>query len=144
MAKEGLTFRSVLAIAVLMLVIAAGTSYGFMMFFMHGSTERAREVTIGPTYSLGDFVVNLTAGRGYQYIQASIVVEVSTENVIEELEKRSPQIRDCIIAILRDQTVTDIEEPDAQTIKNRIMASLNSLLLTGQITQVWFTQLVVQ
>lgn len=144
MAKEGLTFRSVLAIAVLMLVIAAGTSYGFMMFFMHGSTERAREVTIGPTYSLGDFVVNLTAGRGYQYIQASIVVEVSTENVIEELEKRSPQIRDCIIAILRDQTVTDIEEADAQTIKNRIMASLNSLLLTGQITQVWFTQLVVQ
>lgn len=144
MAKEGLTFRSVLAIAVLMLVIAAGTSYGFMMFFMHGSTERAREVTIGPTYSLGDFVVNLTAGRGYQYIQASIVVEVSTENVIEELEKRSPQIRDCIIAILRDQTVTDIEEADAQTIKNRIMVSLNSLLLTGQITQVWFTQLVVQ
>ena len=144
MAKEGLTFRSVLAIAVLMLVIAAGTSYGFMMFFMHGSTERAREVTIGPTYSLGDFVVNLTAGRGYQYIQASIVVEVSTENVIEELEKRSPQIRDCIIAILRDQTVADIEEADAQTIKNRIMASLNSLLYTGQITQVWFTQLVVQ
>lgn len=144
MAKEGLTFRSVLAISVLMLVIAAGTSYGFMMFFMHGSTERAREVTIGPTYSLGDFVVNLTAGRGYQYIQASIVVEVSTENVIEELEKRSPQIRDCIIAILRDQTVTDIEEADAQTIKNRIMASLNSLLYTGQITQVWFTQLVVQ
>lgn len=144
MAKEGLTFRSVLAIAVLMLVIAAGTSYGFMMFFMHGSTERAREVTIGPTYSLGDFVVNLTAGRGYQYIQASIVVEVSTDNVIDELEKRSPQIRDCIIAILRDQTVADIEEPDAQTIKNRIMASLNSLLYTGQITQVWFTQLVVQ
>ena len=144
MAKEGLSFKSVLAIALLMLIIAASTSYGFMRFFMLSNSEKVREVTIGPTYSLGDFVVNLTAGRGYQYIQASIVVEVSTENVIEELEKRSPQIRDCIIAILRDQTVTDIEEADAQTIKNRIMASLNSLLYTGQITQVWFTQLVVQ
>ena len=144
MAKEGLSFKSVLAIALLMLIIAASTSYGFMRFFMLSNSEKVREVTIGPTYSLGDFVVNLTAGRGYQYIQASIVVEVSTENVIEELEKRSPQIRDCIIAILRDQTVADIEEPDAQTIKNRIMASLNSLLYTGQITQVWFTQLVVQ
>ena len=88
--------------------------------------------------------MNLTGSRGYQYVQASIVVEVSTDNVIDELEKRNPQIRDCIIAILRDQTVADIEEPDAQTIKNRIMASLNSLLYTGQITQVWFTQLVVQ
>jgi|SRR5690554_529436 len=144
MAKEGLSFKSVLAIALLMLIIAASTSYGFMRFFMLSNSEKVREVTIGPTYSLGDFVVNLTAGRGYQYIQASIVVEVSTDNVIDELEKRSPQIRDCIIAILRDQTVADIEEPDAQTIKNRIMASLNSLLYTGQITQVWFTQLVVQ
>lgn len=144
MAKEGLTFKSVLAIALLMLIIAASTSYGFMRFFMLSNSEKVREVTIGPTYSLGDFVVNLTGSRGYQYVQASIVVEVSTDNVIDELEKRSPQIRDCIIAILRDQTVADIEEPDAQTIKNRIMASLNSLLYTGQITQVWFTQLVVQ
>lgn len=40
----------------------------------------------------GDFVVNLTAGRGYQYIQASIVVEVSTENVIDELEKEVPRL----------------------------------------------------
>lgn len=144
MAKEGLSFKSVLAIALLMLIIAASTSYGFMRFFMLSNSEKVREVTIGPTYSLGDFVVNLTGSRGYQYVQASIVVEVSTDNVIDELEKRSPQIRDCIIAILRDQTVTDIEEADAQTIKNRIMASLNSLLYTGQITQVWFTQLVVQ
>lgn len=144
MAKEGLSFKSVLAIALLMLIIAASTSYGFMRFFMLSNSEKVREVTIGPTYSLGDFVVNLTGSKGYQYVQASIVVEVSTDNVIDELEKRSPQIRDCIIAILRDQTVADIEEPDAQTIKNRIMASLNSLLYTGQITQVWFTQLVVQ
>ena len=144
MAKEGLSFKSVLAIALLMLIISASTSYGFMRFFMLSNSEKVREVTIGPTYSLGDFVVNLTGSKGYQYVQASIVVEVSTDNVIDELEKRSPQIRDCIIAILRDQTVADIEEPDAQTIKNRIMASLNSLLYTGQITQVWFTQLVVQ
>lgn len=144
MAKEGLTFKSILGIAVLMLIIAAGTSYGFMKLFLHESVEKAREVTIGPTYSLGDFVVNLTGSRGYQYIQASIVVEVSTENVLSELEKRSPQIRDCIIAILRDQKMANIEEADAQTIKNRIMVSLNSLLSTGQITQVWFTQLVVQ
>lgn len=144
MAKEGLTIKSVLVIALLMLVIAAGTSYGIMTLFINDRSERVREVTIGPTYSLGDFVVNLTAGRGYQYIQASIVVEVSTENVIDELKKRGPQIRDCIIAILRDQQIADIQEPDAQTIKNRIMASLNSILATGQITQVWFTQLVVQ
>lgn len=144
MAKEGLTFKGVVGIAILMIIIAAGTSYGFMRFFVNENVKSAKEATIGPTYSLGDFVVNLSGTRGYQYIQASIVVEVSTDNVLSELEKRSPQIRDCIISILRDQKLTDVEEPDAQVLKNRIMNSLNSIIGTGQITQVWFTQLVVQ
>lgn len=144
MAKEGLGFKSILGIAVLMIIIAAGTSYGFMMFLNNNNAQPVTETTIGPTYSLGDFVVNLSGTRGYQYIKASIVVEVSTDSVITELEKRSPQVRDGIISILRDQKVEDIEEPGAKVIKNRIMAKLNDILGTGDITRVWFTQLVVQ
>lgn len=145
MAKEGLGFRNILGIAVLMIVIAAGTSYGFMTFLTNNNNvQTVSKTAIGPTYSLGDFVVNLSGTRGYQYIKASIVVEVSTDIVISELEKRSPQIRDGIISILRDQKVDDIEEPGAKVIKNRIMTKLNDILGTGDITRVWFTQLVVQ
>lgn len=144
MAKEGLTFKSIMGIMILMIIIAAGTSYGFMRLMAINNGNRVNETTIGPTYSLGDFVVNLSGTRGYQYIQASIVVEVTTENVLDELDKRSPQIRDGIISILRDQKVVDIEEPDAEVIKNRIMAVLNDMLKTGNVSQVWFTQLVVQ
>lgn len=145
MAKEGLSFKSIMGIALLMVVIAVGTSYGFMRFLnTNNNTQVINENAIGPTYSLGDFVVNLSGTRGYQYIRASIVVEVSTENVIAELEKRGPQIRDNIIGILRDQQVADIEEPGARVIKNRVITKLNDILRTGDITQVWFTQLVVQ
>lgn len=145
MAKEGMNFKSILGIALLMIVIAAATSYGFMLFFTNDdTTEQVNKSSIGPTYSLGDFVVNLSGSRGYQYIKASIVVEVSTDAVIDELEKRSPQVRDGIISILRDQKVADIEEPGAKVIKNRILTKLNEILGTGDITRVWFTQLVVQ
>lgn len=145
MANEGLSFKSILGIALLVVLIAVGTSYGFMRFLTtNNNVQTANKITIGPTYSLGDFVVNLSGTRGYQYIKASIVVEVSTDNVISELEKRSPQVRDGIISILRDQKVADIEEADANVIKNRIMAKLNDILGTGDITRVWFTQLVVQ
>lgn len=144
MAKEGLTFRSLLGIMLIMIMIAAGTSYGFMRYMAISDQNRVEQTSIGPTYSLGDFVVNLSGTRGYQYIQASIVVEVTTENVLDELERRSPQIRDGIISILRDQKIVDIEEPDAQVIKNRITAVLNDMLKTGKVSQVWFTQLVVQ
>ncbi|QTL96968.1 flagellar basal body-associated protein FliL [Iocasia frigidifontis] len=145
MANEGLSFKSILGIALLMVVIAIGTSYGFMKFITtNDNSQTLNENAIGPTYSLGDFVVNLSGTRGYQYIRASIVVEVSTDNVITELEKRSPQVRDSIIGILRDQQVADIEEPGARVIKNRLITKLNDILRTGDITQVWFTQLVVQ
>ncbi|AZO94049.1 flagellar basal body-associated FliL family protein [Halocella sp. SP3-1] len=145
MANEGLSFKSILGIALLMVVIAIGTSYGFMKFITtNDNSPVLNENAIGPTYSLGDFVVNLSGTRGYQYIRASIVVEVSTDNVITELEKRSPQVRDSIIGILRDQQVADIEEPGARVIKNRLITKLNDILRTGDITQVWFTQLVVQ
>ncbi|MTI58792.1 MAG: hypothetical protein FH762_02175 [Firmicutes bacterium] len=145
MANEGLSFKSILGIALLMVVIAIGTSYGFMKFITtNDNSQVLNENVIGPTYSLGDFVVNLSGTRGYQYISASIVVEVSTDNVITELEKRSPQVRDSIIEILRDQQVDDIEEPGARVIKNRLITKLNDILRTGDITQVWFTQLVVQ
>ena len=143
--KEGVSFKTILGIGILMFLIAAGTSYGFITFINYNDDpQQATKNSIGPTYSLGDFVVNLSGNRGYQYIQASIVVEVSTDNVIAELDKRSPQIRDGIISILREQEVDDIEEPGATVIKNRIITQLNEILLTGEITQVWFTQLVVQ
>jgi flagellar protein FliL len=130
----------------LVIIIAAGTSFAFMTFFnTRANIEAEREMNkIGPTYSLGDFVVNLSGSGGYQYIKASIVVEVNDKKVVSELDRRSPQIRDVIIAILRDQKIQDIEEPGAEIIKNQIELELNQILNIGEITAVWFTQLVVQ
>lgn len=144
--KEGLGFRTLLMIGILMIIIAAGTSYAFMTFFADGGEAQVSTVNkeIGPTYSLGDFVVNLSGSGGYQFIQASIVVEVDSEKVVSELDRRSPQIRDIIISILRDQKLEDIEEPGAKIIKNQIRFNINKVLSTGEIKNVWFTQLVVQ
>ncbi|ACL70426.1 flagellar basal body-associated FliL family protein [Halothermothrix orenii] len=145
MADKGGGVKSFIGIVIMMVLIAAGTSYGFMTYFDRTNSQHVLESKdIGPTYSLGDFIVNLSGTGGYQYIKASIVVEVSQDSVIRELDKRSPQIRDIIISILRDQKMADIEEPGARTIKNRVRAELNQVLTTGKITSVWFTQLVVQ
>ncbi len=147
MAEEGNNFKLIVGIAVLMVVIAAGTSYMFMNYFAKSGNKTetvAKKENIGPTYSLGDFVVNLSGSGGYQYIKANIVVEVSKNNLVEELEKRSPQIRDRIISILRGQKLEDIQKPGTEVLKNNIKVSLNQILAGGKITNVWFTQLVVQ
>ncbi|NLM96247.1 MAG: flagellar basal body-associated protein FliL [Halanaerobiaceae bacterium] len=146
--NNGLSLKVIALMMIAMIIITGIFSYLFMSFFAsrNDSENTGSKIVgdIGPTYSLGEFIVNLAGSHGYQYIQASIVVEVSEEKVIKELDKRSPQIRDTIILTLREQKIEDIEDPGADVIKNQLMTRLNLLLNTGEITNVWFTQLVVQ
>ncbi len=146
MAEQGRSLIRVIGIIIIIIIFAAGISYGIMNYLLpgDGKAESVQEKKIGPTFTLGDFVVNLGGGSGYQYIKASIVVEISNSDLLKELEKRNPQIRDKIISILREQKLENIEEPGADNIKNQIKAELNRILNNGDITRVWFTQLVVQ
>ena len=139
-------FIKLIAIFVLMVIVAAGTSYGVMTYFTSTQQEEQKQEKkeFGPTYTLGDFTVNLSDSGGYQFIKASIVVEVSDEKVIQELEKRSPQLRDVLISNMREASVKEIEEPGAKNLKRKIKNELNTVLGEGQIENVWFTQLVIQ
>lgn len=104
--------------------------------------EQAKEV--GPTYELGAFTVNFTEEQNYNFLKASITFEVSHDKLNEELNKRNPQIRDLVISILRSQTPEDIKAPSTQKIKDEIRTKVNDNLNTGEIENVWFTQLVIQ
>jgi len=104
--------------------------------------EQSRE--LGPTYQMGDFTVNFAEGSNYQFLKASIVFEVSHDKLTEELNKRNPQMRDLIISILRSQSPEDIKSPSTQVIKDELKNAVNNNLNTGEIKNVWFTQLVIQ
>ena len=108
------------------------------------SEQKEEEDEIGPTYQLGDFTVNFAENQNYQFLKASIVFEVSHAKLNEELNKRNPQIRDLVISILRTQTPDDIKAPTTDNIKSEIKTKVNDKLNTGEIKNVWFTQLVIQ
>ena len=147
MSERGdISVKAVIGIALLMIIVAAGTSYLFMNIFMDSSGGEAPEMRRqpGPTYDLGGFIVNLSGARGYQIIQADIVVEVRSDETKDDLERRTPQVRDTIIRILRRQSVEDLAEPEIDSLKEEIKERLNEVLSEGEILEVWFTRLVVQ
>jgi flagellar basal body-associated protein FliL len=53
-------------------------------------------------------------------------------------------LRDLIISVLRSQSPEDIKSPSTQGIKDEIKNEVNNNLNTGEIKNVWFTQLVIQ
>jgi flagellar protein FliL len=143
-----INLKTIIFLGMIIVVIAGVTSFGLMYYFNSSNEKEDSKVLtdngIGPTYQMGEFVVNLSGTGGYQFIKASIVLETDEKNLFKELDKRDPQLRDMIIAILREQKLTDIEDPGAGVIKNRIKTTLNQVLTTGEIKSVWFTELVIQ
>ena len=111
-----------------------------------GQEKEAQEQSdeIGPTHQLGDFTVNFAEESNYQFLKASITFEVSHDKLNEELNKRNPQIRDMVISILRSQSPEDIKAPSTDAIKKEIKTKINETLNTGEVKNVWFTQLVIQ
>ncbi len=154
MADNNNKFMMIIIIALLVIIIAAGTSFTVMKFIIPGSgsgsggsngqNDEKTEKSIGPTYELGNFTVNLANSGGYKFVKASITAEISDKKVIEELDKRKPQIRDIIICILRSQDIQDIENPEGNKLKELIQERINNIIDNGKITSVWFTQFVVQ
>ena len=145
--NDGNNLKLFIIMGILMVIIAVGSSFMFMTYFSSSAEdteEKTQKESRGPSYALGEFVVNLSLNSSYKYLKANIVVAAESEAVKKELENRDPQIRDNIISILREQTLDDIKEPNAKIIKNQIKTKLNQILTSGKVNEVWFTQLVVQ
>jgi flagellar FliL protein len=151
MAEEGQMNYKMLALIVVLVVIITGVaSFTFFTYFSVSGDEEnnENEITsvedIRPTYSVGNFTVNISNNNQISFVRASVVFELENSEMTEELDKRSSQIRDRIISTLRAQNQEILEEPGADTIKQIVKDKVNEILISGRITNVWFTELVVQ
>jgi len=107
--------------------------------------EEEEEVVIGAVYSINTFLVNLADQGGKRYLRVKIDLEISDENLKEELDQRMPQIKDSILMILPAKKFDDIKDREGKTaLRNEIIKKLNSFLTTGTITYAYFTEFVVQ
>lgn len=105
--------------------------------------EEAEE--IGPLYSLGTLIVNLADEGGKRYLRVSIELELESQELIEEIEKRLPQVRDSILMILPTKTYADINTtPGKIAVRDELLAAMNGIVKTGKINNLYFTEFVVQ
>jgi flagellar FliL protein len=112
---------------------------------------KEQEVTMGPIYKLDTMIVNLADQGGKRYLRVTMDLELKpSENldakeVIDELDKRLPQIRDTILMILPTKQYAEIATTSGKiALRDEIMAKLNALLKKGQISNIYFTEFVVQ
>ena len=98
---------------------------------------------IGKMIPMETFYVNLAGNRGNRLLKVNMELEVESEKVIEEIDKRKPQIRDIIIIILSSKTFKDLESRQGKEgLRDEIKDAVNSFLTKGKIKHVHFTEFI--
>ncbi|MEO5356804.1 MAG: flagellar basal body-associated FliL family protein [Nitrospirae bacterium YQR-1] len=92
---------------------------------------------------LDPFVVNLIeAGR---YMKITVQVEIEDKKMEAEMKEKLPILRDAIIILLSSKSLESVSGPDGKLmLKDEMLARVNQALGEDLITNIYFTDFVVQ
>jgi len=97
-----------------------------------------------PIYELDTFTINLADINITRYARLNIKLELNNYEVEEEVERRTPQIRDLIIVLLSSKKFNDINTTEGKdSLRMEIIKSINTYLVKGEIVNLYFTDFVV-
>ncbi|MCX8085091.1 MAG: flagellar basal body-associated FliL family protein [Calditerrivibrio sp.] len=96
-------------------------------------------------YSMGAIIVNLADQGVQRYLKVQIALELDNPKLEEEMKKREPQIKDIIISVLSSKTVADVNTPQGKiALKQEIIKRANMVIVEGEITDLFFSEFIVQ
>ena len=146
-----------LLVAVL-LVVTIGLAGGFFMMWSKisslstqadpGANSDAGQIqaaTLGPLFSLDTFIVNLADQSRSRYLRVTMDLELIEATDADRLSERLSQVRDSILMILPSKRFDDIASMEGKTaLRDEIIAKLNSLYTKEVVSNIFFTEFVVQ
>lgn len=97
-------------------------------------------------YDLDEFLVNL-ADEGkprYLKIKISLGYDEKNEELLPEIEKKKSAIRDVITNTLRTKKTTELAPEGEKQLKDELITKINELLSTGQLYNIYFSEILVQ
>lgn len=150
-------FRLIIIIVATVIIATMGSAYSTYVFLSRwhaanglgtaAAEPKRNDASFGYTYNAGDFTVNILdeRGNGTRFMRTGVVLAADTEEIVKELERRAPQVRDVIISGLRSRTYQEVLGPNGMSLlKQVVMESLNDILGHFKISDVYFTDLVLQ
>ena len=148
----------ILLVAFLFLVMVGLTGGLFMIWSKLSTTEAeannavtTEEETqqalpsLGTIYSLDTFIVNLADEGGKRYLRITMDLELSEGVLEEDMKQRLPQMRDSILMVLPSKGFKDVRTIEGKiSLRNEIIAKINGIFGKESITNIYFTEFVVQ
>ena len=100
---------------------------------------------IGPIHSLDTFIVNLADEGGGRYLRTTMKLELADDQSLNFVQERLPLIRDSILMTLPTKKYEDISTAEGKkTLRDELIAKLNVIMVPGSVSNIYFTEFVVQ
>jgi len=97
------------------------------------------------TYDFENVVVNLSGTMGTRYLKASFTVYSDNADLKKVIDQNKKQLLDVATTVLGSRTLADLEQPGAKNVvRNDLMANLNQAVKSDLISQIFFSEFVVQ
>ncbi len=101
-------------------------------------------MAIGKIFDLDSFVVNL-ADEQPRFMRVSISIEYKADFDQEMIEERLPQIKDAVLTYLPSKRTDEIMHVAGKDeIRTDLMAKINSFFSNEIVTNLYFTEFVIQ
>ncbi|WP_051623640.1 flagellar basal body-associated FliL family protein [Clostridium hydrogeniformans] len=139
--KVGVTIIVVL----LLIIIGGGGFMWYKMQALNAGASQNSKIEEGK-FGLNEIIVNLADEGGKKYIKIKPVLGYNSSN--KELEgefaTKDHVLRDITIAILRGKTSKDLNPKGEEELKKEMLQKLNPVLDKGKLTNVYFTDFLIQ
>jgi len=150
--KSGGGLKWIIMILVLLLLGGGGfAAYWFLMGPGAKSAEQAaldaaQAQSLAPEIvTLAPFIVNLADPLGRRFLRLTLDVEVKGQEAAADLNRSVSRVRDAIILLLSSKTFADLASMEGKIVlKNEIVERLNQIIGAGRVSNVYFTEFVIQ
>lgn len=106
--------------------------------------KKKEDEFIGKVVPMETFLVNLAGSRGGKLAKITMDLEVSNGDVMSEIDRRKPQIRDIIIILLSSKSYDQVSAKEGKDfLRDEIRDRVNSFLTKGKIKSVYFTEFLL-
>jgi flagellar FliL protein len=143
--SQKLPIKLIAIVAAALMVLGAGGSTAYFLFDS-GST---RSSAVGkPVFvDLPEVLVNLsnTGSDRVQYLKIKVVLELSDQALIQQIQPVMPRVMDAFQTYLRELRPTDLEGSAAiYRLKEELVRRVNVAIAPSRINAVLFKEMVVQ
>jgi flagellar FliL protein len=132
----------IVAIVLLITLMTVGISFYVATNVMGSANKKAEDTTKAyVTHPAGEFLTNLS-DKGY--IKFSMVYLLTSKETEAEINLKDSEIRDKILSILRAKRFSEVRDSKGmETLREDIKASINGILVSGKIQDIYFTSILV-